>query len=169
MITGDENKVERKKKKRGEKERKESAFKPNNVTFFKEASSFSRTSRRYFFFLIRLQVSVLYIYIYVFIFAISFVSQGLKVWKMKGDLVVSILLKSSDAKSTPVAVLVGERFSRRRYKLSTLKTPTNPNDSNFVSLSHATNRYFCLTAKLSNCRGYKILTQLPTNFGTLSN
>lgn len=113
------------KKKRGEKERKESAFKPNNVIFqgslvfskpFVVTSPFFNTPASF---------SFIYIYIYVFIFAISFVSQRLKVWKMKGDLVVSILLKSSDAKSTPVVVLVGERFSRRRYKLSTLKTP-NP-------------------------------------------
>lgn len=123
MITGDGNKVERKKK---EERKREKKVHLNLITsFFKEASSSRSLSSLLLLFLIRRQVSVLYIYIYVFIFAISFVSQRLKVWKMKGDLVVSILLKSSDAKSTPVVVLVGERFSRRRYKLSTLKTP-NP-------------------------------------------
>lgn len=39
-----------------------------------------------------------------------------------------------------------------------------PELGDLSSLSHATNRYFCLTAKLSNCRGHKILTQLLTNF-----
>ena len=34
----------------------------------------------------------------------------------------------------------------------------------FVSFTRHQSWYFCLTAKLSNCRGYKILTQLLTNF-----
>lgn len=51
---------------------------------------------------------------------------------------------------------------RRRYKLSTL---TRAQVCPFTRQQS----YFCLTAKLSNCRDYKILAQLPANFGAQSN